>query len=274
MRRARGVFVTGTDTGVGKTAVACALAAWCRRRGLDVGVMKPVATGGMPLRQGATWRVVSKDALRLAACAGADDPWELINPVCFREPLAPSTAAARARAPIRLDVILRAYAALRARHDVLIIEGVGGLLVPLTPRTSVADLAKRFGLPLVLVARPGLGTLNHTLLSLACIRERGLPLRGVIINHAQPVPRDPMARVAARINPQALARHTRVLGTLPFRRGVLARGSGAHQALAAWISRELGPGTLRSVLAVDIDRPGALWYSQPSVNGVSTITIR
>jgi len=157
-RRARGIFVTGTDTGVGKTVVACALAAWGRRRGVDVGVMKPIATGGRWAPADQRW--VSDDARRLAQAAGSGDPWPLVNPVCCKEPLAPATAAQRARSPIRLDEVLRAFRSLQARHEWLIVEGIGGLLVPLTARATVADLARRLHLPVIVVARPGLGTLN------------------------------------------------------------------------------------------------------------------
>ena len=246
MRRPRGIFVAGTDTGVGKTAVACALAAWCRREKLDVGVMKPVATGGRRLPQVGAGTWVSDDAVRLARAAGVDDPWTRINPVCFREPLAPWTAAIRKGSVIRMDRLLRAFRWLAARHECLIVEGIGGLLVPLTGRIMMADLAKRMRLPLLLVARPGLGTLNHTLLSLACARRLKLPFLGVVIVHSRPRPRHPMARVAERTNPDVLRRFTRLLGVLPFQPEVLSRGEEGH--LAEWIQRHLGRQILRRLV--------------------------
>lgn len=251
--RPRGLFVTGTDTGVGKTVVACAFAAWARHHGLDVGVMKPVATGGRftPYHRGAGFsangtagRWIADDAKWLASSAGVDDPWPLVNPVCFKEPLAPWTAAMRARAPIRLDAVLDAFRALSRRHQFLIVEGVGGLSVPLGPRATVADLAKRLGLPLVLVARPGLGTLNHTLLTLAYARDYGLRVRGLIVNYASPPSREPMARVAERTNPRILTRIGRVpfIGELPFLRAL----NGRHRVtpadartLSRWLGRHL-----------------------------------
>jgi len=244
VRRPRGFFITGTDTGVGKTVVACALAAWYRRHDLDVGVMKPVATGGARLGRGRTSRWLSDDARCLAACAGVDDPWSLVNPVCFREPLAPWTAALRARRSIALRAVLEAFAALRARHDVLIVEGIGGLLVPLTARVTVADLARQLGLPLLLVARPGLGTLNHTLLSLDCARGRSLLVAGIVINHAEPACRDAVTRVTHRTNIQILNRlaGVPVLGSLPFRRDDALSGrcsSAAAQQLSDWIEQHL-----------------------------------
>jgi len=236
-KRVRGFFITGTDTGVGKTVVACALTAWYRRRGYDVGVMKPVATGGHRMRQGNARRWVSDDARQLVRAAGARDPWSLVNPVCFHEPLAPLTAALRARQVIRLRTITEAFHRLAARHDLLIVEGVGGLLVPLTPTATVADLARRFELPLLLVARPGLGTLNHTLLTLHAATTMGLAVCGIVINHAQKPPRGTMARLAQRTNPEILRRLTRVpLWMLPFH-----TGRGNHEMfshMAAKIVRE------------------------------------
>lgn len=218
MKPLRGIFVTGTDTGVGKTMVASALAAWCRRRGVDVGVMKPIATGGRPLPGRGQKRWISDDARQLRRAAGSDDPWSLVNPICFREPLAPWPAALRARTSIQMRVIIEAVRALARRHEFLIVEGIGGLLVPLSARVTVADLARRLDLPVLLVARAGLGTLNHTLLSLRCAQQGGLRAVGVVLNHATPPARDPMGRLAERTNPLILRRlvSVPVVGPLPF----------------------------------------------------------
>ncbi len=237
----RGLFITGTDTGVGKTLVACALAAWCRREGIDVGVMKPIASGG--IRREGRW--LSEDALQLARAADARDPWRLINPVCFREPLAPWTAARRSRQPIRMAPVLKAVKALQARHEFLIVEGVGGWLVPLSARHTVGDLAARLKLPVLLVARAGLGTLNHTLLSLDAIRRSGLPVRGVILNHAQPPPRAPMARLAASTNPDILRRLTRV----PISQPLVYRSSNRFNTLAHWLEQGAGRAFLTGLMS-------------------------
>jgi len=229
--------------------VACALAAWCRRQGIDVGVMKPVATGGRWWSRDGISRWVSEDAIRLARAAAVDDPWPLVNPVCFKEPLAPWTAARREQRPIRLEVVLKAFRTLSARHEYLIVEGIGGLLVPLTARATVADLAGRLGLPLLLIARPGLGTLNHTLLSLECLARSRLPCHGVVINHTQRPPRHPMGRLAERTNPDVLGQFARVCGTLPFRPGLFRSGRGATRQLAAWISSHLEPRWLTRLVA-------------------------
>src|SRR5262247_1970348 len=153
----RSFLVTGTDTGVGKTLVAGGIAAALARRGIDVGVMKPFATGA--IRVGG--RLVSEDAQFLKKAAGVDDPLDLINPSCLQPPLAPAMAARIAKKPIDLDKVWAAWRTLKARHSTMIVEGVGGLLVPLVTGFTVADLARRWNLPLVIVTRPTLGTINH-----------------------------------------------------------------------------------------------------------------
>lgn len=237
MQRVNGVFVTGTDTEVGKTVVACALAAWARAQGTEVGVMKPVATGGR--RMSGRW--VSADAQHLARAADVRDPWALVNPVCFREPLAPWTAARRARRPVRLETVMSAFHALRRCHPFLVVEGIGGLLVPLNARFNVIEMARRMGLPLVIVARAGLGTLNHTLLSLDCAQAFRVPVAAVILNHAQRPARDRMARLAYETNPKLLRRLSRapILGPLPFHSALAPEGS-SHDALGRWFEKHVG----------------------------------
>ena len=178
----RGVFVTGTDTEVGKTVVAAALARTLTEAGVRTGVMKPIATGGEPT--GA--RYVSADARFLLWACGADDPPELANPVCLKEPLAPTVAARREGATIDLARVADAFGVLSARHDAVVVEGIGGLMVPIGGGFVVADLVGRLDLPLVIVARPGLGTINHTLLTLDAARRRGLTVAAVVINGLRP----------------------------------------------------------------------------------------
>ena len=249
MPRVRGVFVTGTDTGVGKTLVAAALAAWVRQQGRAVGVMKPVATGGRRRWDRRGERLVSEDAARLARASGATDPWALINPVCFAEPVAPWAAAQQARRPIRLSPLARAFDALAARHETVIVEGVGGLLVPLNASVTVADLAKRLGLPLILVARPGLGTLNHTLLSVAAARARRLPLRAIVLNHAQPPARHARAERIVRSNAATLRRlaGVPVLGPLPH---LPAAGAASPSRLARWLTAACGDHAVDTIVSL------------------------
>jgi dethiobiotin synthetase len=206
----RGFLVTGTDTGVGKTLVTGGLAAALARRGVDVGVMKPFATGAKRVRG----RQVSEDAQFLRRASGVDDPLDLINPVCLKAPLAPFMAAEVAKKPIDLQAVWKAYRELRARHSTIIVEGVGGLLVPLLTGFTVADFARRLQLPLVIVTRPSLGTLNHTALTVHAARSFKLPILGLVINDSSGGRRG----LAERLNPAALRRQNRVplLGEIPY----------------------------------------------------------
>ena len=188
--------------------VACLIAAALKKRGKDVGVMKPIATGGRMTSSG----LVSDDALALAAVAGAEDPYPLINPVCYEAPLAPSVAAREAHRPVEMAAVWQAYEKLRDRHETMIVEGVGGLLVPIAEGYFVSDLARMLGLPLLIVARAGLGTINHTLLTLECARAKGLAIAGVILNGARGAENDP----SERSNAEEIARTggARILGTV------------------------------------------------------------
>ena len=204
-----GLFITATDTGVGKTVIAAALATVLRERGVNVGVMKPVATGCVRRREG----LVSLDAEFLAEAADAPEPLEEISPVCLAEPLAPTVAAARAGIVIDLDAVWNAWRRLSRTHDVMLVEGIGGLLCPVTPTTVVADLVKCFGLPLLVVARSTLGTINHTVLTVEAARVRGLEVAGIVINRYHADTTD----LAEQTNPDEIQRVTGapVLGLVP-----------------------------------------------------------
>jgi dethiobiotin synthetase len=182
----RGLFVTGTDTGVGKTVIACGLARGLRQSGVDVGVMKPCETGVGPKGP--------EDAAALRAAAGVEDSIEEICPQSFALPAAPSVAAQVESRVVDLERIRVASKALAARHDFLLVEGAGGWLVPIAADFSMADLAAELGYPVLVVARASLGTINHTLLTLESIERRGLPLAGVVVNHAGGILSGPDAR--------------------------------------------------------------------------------
>jgi len=177
----KGIFITGTDTGVGKTYVAAGIATELKLRGVNVGVMKPAETG-CGTREG---RLVPRDALRLMRAAHVRDSLALVNPYRFKKPLAPSIAAELENKEIDPNTIVTAYRKLRSRHDVMLVEGAGGIMVPLRRDYSFLDLAQALGLPVVIVAKPGLGTINHTLLTIAAIRERSLSVAGIVINYAR-----------------------------------------------------------------------------------------
>jgi dethiobiotin synthetase len=170
--------VTGTDTGVGKTFITAALARLLRRQGQDVGVCKPVATGATQVRG----RWLAEDTRLLAEAAGCADHPERVTPWTFPDPVAQPVAARRQGVALTLAAIVRAVHGQARPQRLLLVEGVGGLLCPLTAEETVADLAAALGFPLVIVARRALGTLNHTLLTLEAARTRGLRVAGVVVN--------------------------------------------------------------------------------------------
>ncbi|HVM60685.1 MAG TPA: dethiobiotin synthase [Verrucomicrobiae bacterium] len=167
-----GLFITGTDTGVGKTYVTAALLAELRRRGVRAAAFKPVAcgTGGR------------HDAEIYAGIMNHEQPIELINPVYLRHPLAPGVAARLERRRIDLRRIRDCYQRLSSAYSVVLVEGAGGLLVPIRDDYFVADLAKSLGLPLLVVGRLGLGTINHSLLTVRAAQDMGLKVRGLVLN--------------------------------------------------------------------------------------------
>jgi dethiobiotin synthetase len=186
--------VTGTDTGVGKTVVAVALVALLRRRGLRVAAMKPVETGVVP---GAP-----TDAARLRAAAGGADRPDDVGPIVYADPLAPLVAAERAGRPVDLDALDTAFGRLMAQRDAVVVEGAGGLLVPLTEQVSYAELFASWQLDLVVVAANRLGAINHVLLTVEAARAAELRIRGVVLNDGTGTTPD----LATATNAAALAR--------------------------------------------------------------------
>lgn len=174
--------MTGTDTGVGKTLVACALLRALSARGLRVAGMKPVAAGAH-LENGV---LRNEDARRLMAAASVESRAELVNPYCFEPPIAPHIAARQAGVAIALDRIVRACRELARGADVVVVEGAGGFRVPLNDAEDMGDLAARLALPVVLVVGMRLGCLNHALLTVEAITGRGLRLAGWIANCIDP----------------------------------------------------------------------------------------
>jgi dethiobiotin synthetase len=216
----RGLFVTGTDTGVGKTEVACALLRVARAGGLDAVGMKPAqsgATDGEPT-----------DAERLLAACDGVEPLEAICPYVLGAPLAPAVAARLEGREVSLARIVGAARALAARHAAVLVEGAGGLLVPLTERETYAELAAALGLPVLVVARAGLGTINHTALTVEALRARGVAIAGIVLN-----------RTAAEDDPSVphnageIARLTGIApaAVLPFVPDIAARAAALRAAL-------------------------------------------
>jgi dethiobiotin synthetase len=220
----RGLFVTGTDTAVGKTEVACALLAEARARGLDAVGMKPAQSGvtaGEP-----------SDAERLRAASGEAEPLQAICPHSFAAPLAPAVAARLEGKTIALADVVGAARALAARHAAVLVEGAGGLLVPLTDRETYADLAVALALPVLVVARAGLGTVNHTALTVEALRRRGLAVAAIVLNRTAAEDDPSVPHNAAEI-----ARLTGIApaATLPFVADIEARARALRSTLGAKI---------------------------------------
>jgi dethiobiotin synthetase len=192
-RSPRGFFVTGTDTGVGKTLVSCALLRAYAARGLRVIGMKPVAAGASDVKG----VLVNDDVEQLIAASNVDTPRERINPYCFGAAIAPHIAAADEKITIKINEIVESSRCLSALADVLIVEGAGGFCVPLNATQTSADLSHELALPVELVVGMRLGCLNHALLTSEAIRARGLVLAGWIANHIDATMSQAHANVAA-----------------------------------------------------------------------------
>jgi dethiobiotin synthetase len=172
---AGGLFVAGTDTGVGKTVVTAGLALALRARGYSVGLAKPVQSGALAGDP-------DGDAMVLKRWTGVPEAPAEIAPYAFAEPLAPLVAARLAGRTIELEAVLEHVRRLAGRYDMLLVEGAGGFLVPVGDTWTIADLAAALGLPVLIVARPGLGTVNHTMLTVLAARQLGLDPAGVVLN--------------------------------------------------------------------------------------------
>lgn len=200
----KGIFITGTDTGVGKTVITAALAMSLKNTGLDVGVMKPIQSGSsLP---GMT------DIEFLRTALGEKEPSSDDCIYNYEVPLSPYAAAALSGETIEPERIKSAYKRLESSRDVVLVEGAGGLLVPITDDYLMADLARDLSLTLLVVARPGLGTVNHTALTVECARQRGLTVLGVVVNAFPSSP-----GLAERTNPSAILKQTGapLLGVYP-----------------------------------------------------------
>lgn len=209
-----GIFVTGTSTGVGKTIIAAGLAWAMRKREIDVGVMKPFATANRVFSR----KYRSQDTAILANASRVNDADSELNP--FFYPIAASPLVAselKHEPPINIEKALQTLQNLGMKHDFLIAEGIGGILVPLTENESVASFAKRADLPLVIVSTSSLGTLNHTLLTIMACKEFGLNIMGIILNK---MPRKP--NMVERKTAEVIERLTdiEVLAVLPISKNV------------------------------------------------------
>lgn len=181
----KGIFITGTDTGIGKTTVAAGLASAMCRKGIDIGVMKPFATAEKIF----SYKYKSEDSALLARAAKIKDPDEEINPFFYSIPTAPFVAAKITKEKaVNLSAAKSIYYRLASKHDFMIVEGIGGIMVPLTKKESVADFVRSLNLSTIIVASSRIGTINHVLLTVKACRDYGLNILGIIINN---MPREP-----------------------------------------------------------------------------------
>jgi len=228
----QGLFITGTDTGVGKTVVCAALVSLLRQRGMDAVPMKPVQTGCR--RRGA--RLMAPDlecCLRLAGVEASESEKLLMAPYRFTKACSPHLAAAIEHRRVNIRTIIDSFHKLRQRHEFVVVEGAGGILVPLNERDTMLELMLALALPVVLVARLGLGTINHTLLALRELRRARIPVAGVIFNETSKrklgiVEHDNVAVIGHRGRVQ-------ILGRFPFISNWMSR------AFQVGCARHLGP---------------------------------
>lgn len=206
----RGIFITGTDTGVGKTAVAGGLAGAIKKRGINVGIMKPVQTGGKKDENG---NLYSEDAAFIMKTADIKENLNLVNPICLEPPLAPSIAAKLSGIIVDIKKIKSSFNKLKEKYEFLIVEGAGGIIVPIKENYLMRDLIIDLKLPAVIIARPTLGTINHTVLTVKYLDEKGIKVAGIILNNLDP----DKTGMAEKTNPDVIESLTKrpILGIVP-----------------------------------------------------------
>lgn len=206
----KGFFITGTDTGVGKTIISGAIIKAFSFFGIKACGMKPVESGCS--REGEV--LMPYDGMFLKQIAHMEEQITLITPCCFESPLAPLSASEIERTDINITKIKKAFNKLSKNYESVVVEGIGGLLAPIRKDYYLIDLAKEFRLPLIVVTRPGLGTINHTMLTVNYALKEGMEVAGVIINYCQP----PENTLAEKTNPELLSRicPVPVIGIFPY----------------------------------------------------------
>ena len=205
VRDTLGLFITGTDTCVGKSLLACAIVRWLRAASIDAVGFKPVATGEVA----GEW----SDAVGLYEASDRCEPIEKICPLRFKQPMAPTLAARHEGIESDINLARWAFSELCLRHSAVIVEGVGGLLCPLDDNTLVSDFAAQLGFPLLLVCRAALGTINHTLLSLREIERSQLRLAGIVMNVTSPSEMDSAPEIRAEI--ERISQH-KIAAVIPY----------------------------------------------------------
>jgi dethiobiotin synthetase len=213
-----GYFITGTDTGVGKTIVSAAILRTFIKKGLKVGAMKPIETGCLN-KDGV---LLPSDGMFLRDMAEMNDSLDIVTPVKFETPVSPLVASRLEDMEIDLERVFKAFENLKKKYDYLIVEGVGGLMVPILKEQKkkaekvylVRDLIKNMELEVIIVTRPTLGTINHTLLTVEALKSKKIPIKGFIINYSTKVKND----ISEKTNPDILNELLDItfLGILPY----------------------------------------------------------
>jgi dethiobiotin synthetase len=221
----QGYFITGTDTNVGKTVVTACLANLFKNRGENVGVMKPIETGVDPECSSSA----NSDAKFLIEVTGVQDTLEDVCPYRLKTPASPYQAAKIEGKELYLEKILERFRALQSKHSIMLVEGIGGLLVPITQRYNVTDLALQMNLPLIIVSRIQIGTLNHTLLTINAARQHGLKVAGVILNPVHEGELDTIEEKQGSLIEELS--DTPILGTCPHIHDVSSEGVIQNSAL-------------------------------------------
>ncbi|MBI3640213.1 MAG: dethiobiotin synthase [Thaumarchaeota archaeon] len=201
-------FITGTDTGVGKTSITAGLAGSMRKLGIDVGIMKPIATG-YPNKTG----FKSSDVAKLVEATFIKDPENLINPVFLPLPTSPYDATKLLELSVDIPLIFDQFKKLLSMHQILLVEGIGGIMTPITKNFFIADMIKGMDIEAIIVTRATIGTLNHTVMTCKMCKDYGIKIRGLVINNF-----DEKGTPAEKNSPSTLYELTNVpiLGTIPF----------------------------------------------------------
>lgn len=207
-----GLFITATDTDIGKTVITGVIAAALKVRGQQVGVMKPLASGGILTAEG---KLVAEDATFLMQAIGlGESEREAVNPLCLAPALTPAVAAKVSDVQVDMPAIIQAYHTLQKKYDPLLVEGVGGITAPLWEDYLLVDFMVELGLPVIIITRPNLGTINHTVLTVEYARGRGLQVAGIIFNGWN----EEKVGILEQSNEEYISRLTGVpiLGKFPF----------------------------------------------------------
>jgi dethiobiotin synthetase len=231
------IFVTGTDTGIGKTVISSAISAFFSlRKQMNVGVMKPFECGLSKTDKD----LLPWDAICLREASGSNDDLNAISPYTLEAPVAPEVAAMLEHVNIDINMVDKIYHSLAKSHDLLVIEGAGGVLVPIKENFFFADLIQKWNAPTLIVSRLGLGTINHTLLTNHLLKERGIKVLGVILNNT-----DGLGDLPAQTNPDILRKYldVPVLGIFPHVKDLL-KGSVDRERMADILAKNINTDAL------------------------------